>query len=205
MLIQGSVGQPTTVSLQPGTNPTFRQGQLGDVLVSELHGRYYEQAYRQNLFYGANQAATTVSVALATTYTGIVLSNPAGNMKNLVPTKLMFALSVAPVGIATLGLITGFASTGITVHTTALVGASTLIGAGPAPTAKIDSAATLVGTPVWTMPIMGGFTAGALPAGNPIVVDIEGSIIIPPGGYMAIGALTAVIGFGGIFWEEIPV
>jgi len=42
MLIQGSVGQPSTTSIQPGTTPTLRQGQLGEMVVQELHGRYYE-------------------------------------------------------------------------------------------------------------------------------------------------------------------
>ena len=40
MLIQGSVGQPSTTSIPAGTTPTMRQGQLGDVIVSELHGRF---------------------------------------------------------------------------------------------------------------------------------------------------------------------
>ena len=205
MLIQGSVGQPSTTSIQAGTNPTIRQGQLGDVVVSELHGRYYEQSYRQNVFWAANQAATATSVALATTYTGICISNPAGNNKNLVLLKASYALTVAPAAIASLGLITGYAQTGVTVHTTALTPASTLIGTGPLPTAKADAACTLVGTPVWTMPMMGGFTAAALPSTGPAILDFEGSIIIPPGGYAAIGALTAVTGFGGFMWEEVPL
>jgi hypothetical protein len=205
MLIQGAVGQLTTTSMAPGTNPTFRQGQMGELIVSELQGRYYENAYRQNLFWAANQAAQAVSVALATTYTGICLSNPAGNTKNLVPLKLQYALSVAPAAIATLGIITGYASTGVTVHTTALTPASTLIGTGPAPTAKADSAATLVGTPAWSMQFSSGFTAAALPSTGATVIDLEGVFIIPPGGYLALGALTAVTGLGAIVWAEVPV
>ena len=50
MLIQGQVGPASPQSVQPGTPTAVRQGQLGDVVVSELHGRYYEQAYRQNIF-----------------------------------------------------------------------------------------------------------------------------------------------------------
>jgi hypothetical protein len=205
MLMQTSVGQQTIASLPIGQNPTLRSGQLGDAIVSELHGRYYETAYRQNLFYAANTAATAVSVALTTTYTGLCVSNPAGNTKNVVLTKLSYALSVAPAAISSLGVITGYLSTGVTTHTTPLIPASTFIGTGPLPTAKADAACTLVGTPAWTMPIMGGFTAAALPSTTPAILDLEGSIIIPPGGYAAIGALTAVTGFAGIFWEEVPV
>ena len=42
MLIQGQVGQPGVRSITPGANPVIRQGQQSDIIVSELHGRYYE-------------------------------------------------------------------------------------------------------------------------------------------------------------------
>ena len=60
MLIQGQVGPSTPQSVAPGTPVAVRQGQLGDVVVSELHGRYYEQAYRKNLFAGAIAGSTGV-------------------------------------------------------------------------------------------------------------------------------------------------
>jgi hypothetical protein len=199
----GYVGQQGPAAT--GTKLVLRQGALGDTIVSELHGRYYEQAKNQNMFWGANTAATAISVALATTYTGLCLSNPAGNMYNLVLTKVSWALSVAPAAIAPMGLITGFLAAGVVTHTTPLIAANCLIGTGRVATAKIDAAATLVGTPAWTMPLMGGFTAGALPGIPPAVLDFEGSIIIPPGAYAAIGSLTAVTGFGGFQWEEVPI
>ena len=39
MIIQGQVGPAAVQSIQPGTTPAVRLGQLGDVVVSELHGR----------------------------------------------------------------------------------------------------------------------------------------------------------------------
>ena len=50
MLIQGQVGQPAVRSISPGANPVMRQGQQSDIIVSELHGRYYEQTYNRNMF-----------------------------------------------------------------------------------------------------------------------------------------------------------
>ena len=50
MLIQGQVGQPSVRSISPGANPVIRQGQQSDIIVSELHGRYYEQAYNRNIY-----------------------------------------------------------------------------------------------------------------------------------------------------------
>ena len=203
MQMDGIIGQPPLGA--SAAKAVARFGASGDLIVSELNGRYYEQTKNQNLFWGANTAATAISVALATTYTGLCLSNPAGNLYNLVLTKVSFALSLAPAAIAPMGLITGYLSTGVVTHTTALIPANCLIGIGRASTAKIDAACTLVGTPAWTMPLMGGFTAAALPGTTPAILDLEGSIIIPPGAYAAIGALTAVTGFGGIMWEEVLI
>jgi hypothetical protein len=200
--VNGYAGQQ---AIAAGTRGNLRLDQQGGVVTSMLHGRYYEQARNGNVFFAANQAATAVSVALATTYTGLCLSNPAGNTKNLVLLKVNFALSVAPAAIAPIGLIGGYLSTGIVTHTTALAASSTTIGTGPAATAKADGAATLVGTPMWIHPMQGGFTAAALPSSAPALLDMEGSIIIPPGAYVAIGALTAVTGFGGMIWEEVPI
>jgi hypothetical protein len=155
------------------------------------------------VFGAANQAATTWSVALNTTFTGLVLSNPAGSAKDLRILRVGFALSVAPVAIAKIGLFTGFLAAGIATHTTPLTPFSRKVGA---PTtgmvAKADAAATLVGTPRWVMPILAGFTAGALPSPALATIDLDGCDIVPPGGYFGIGALTAVVGFGAIWWTE---
>ena len=88
MLIQGQVGQPTTTSISYGANPTLRQGQLGDLVVSELHGRYYETTYRRNMFTAALPSGTTTSAALATAHTGLILLNPNNSQVNFVINKI---------------------------------------------------------------------------------------------------------------------
>lgn len=200
--IQGLVGP---VAVANGANPTTRLGRNADQIVSELHGRYYEQAYSQNLFIGANTAATTTSVALATTYTGLCLNNPAGNTKNLVLLKASVALAAAPAAIAPILLGTGYNAAGVTTHTTPLTPFSTLIGTGPAATGKVDAACTLPTAPVYTMPMVGGFTAATLPATSPAVLDFEGSIILPPGAYAMILTVTATSLFGAMIWEEVTI
>lgn len=202
MIIQGQVGAPAASSA-PGSTPTARLGNLNDTIVSELHGRYYESAYRGASFSAANQAAQAVSAALATTYTGLVLYNPPGSGVNLVPNKVKYALSVAPAAIAPIGLISGFVSTGgVTAQTTLLTVRSNLIG-GAAGKGIALSAATII-TPVWLAQLFDGFTAAALPNPTPLV-DLEGAFVIPPGGFIGIGALTAVTGLGFMSWEEVPV
>lgn len=186
-----------------------RAGKSGESVVTQLHGRYYEQAARRNIFCAANQAAQAWSVGLATTYTGLVVSNPfVSNQVNLSILQVGFALSVAPAAIASIGMFAGYAAAGgdaVSTHTTPLVPARTFIGGGVGQ-GLADSAATLVGGKIsWVHQMMGGFTAAALPGTSPTVVDVGGLFIIPPGAFFAIGALTAVTGLASIIWEEIPV
>lgn len=166
---------------------------------------YFDPVHNGNVFWASNQTAATWSVALATTYTGLVVSNPARSKVDLVMLAAGFALSVAPAAIAHMGFIGGYSDNGIVTHTTPLVPLNTYLNQDQASgTGKADAAATLVGTPYWLMPFMGGFTAGALPSTTPNWIRLDGLFIVPPGGYFGIGALTAVTGFGGLIWEEVP-
>lgn len=185
-----------------GTSGQLRVGSSNELMVSDVHARYQEAMYRGGLFSTANQAAQAVSVALATTYTGLLLYNPIGSQVILVPNKVKFALSVAPVAIASIGLISGF-QTAIPTGLTALTVRSNQIGNSATGSGQAYSAATIA-TPVWLQELVDGFTAGALPAPSP-VVDLEGLYGILPGGFIAIGALTAITGLGSISWEEIPL
>jgi hypothetical protein len=200
--IAGQVG-PSAINAADGSCIEFRQGHTGELIAQELHGRYFETMARGALFSAANQAAQAVSVALATTYTGLCLYNPLGSGRILVPTKVKFALSVAPAAIATIGLICGFAATGgVTAQTSKLTVQSAQIGNTGVGVGIALSQATIV-TPTWLQQIQDGFTAAALPAPT-LPLDLEGTFGILPGGFIAIGALTAVTGLGSIVWEELP-
>jgi hypothetical protein len=190
--------------IQDGAVNEVRMSKDSSTIVQDSHGRYMEASYRGQIFYAANQAAQATSVALATAYTGLVLSNPAASKYNLVLLQVGFVLAAAPAAIASVGLIGGQIATGLTAHTTALIPGSYFIGA-PAGVGKADASATLPTTPVWIMQLMGGFTAAALPSTTPALIDIGGSIILPPGAYVAIGTVTATSMLASFAWEEVPV
>jgi hypothetical protein len=154
------------------------------------------------IYSAANQAAQAVSVALATTYTGIGIYNPLGSGINLVPLKVKFALSVAPAGIATIGLLGGV-QTAAPTGQTALTVRSGIIGNATTGVGIAVSAATLA-TPFWLEHLEDGFTAAALPAPVPPFY-MDGHLTVGPGGFLGVGALTAVTGLGSIFWAELPV
>lgn len=187
-----------------GVRTKARAGRTGDLIVSELHGRYFEQMRSTRSFNAANQAAQAVSVALATTYTGILLYNPINSNVLIVPLKVKFALSVAPAAIAPIGLLSGFSATGgVTAQTTPLTTKSNQIGNSVTASAIVLSAATIV-TPTYLAQIWDGFTAAALPAPQS-PFDLEGLFGILPGGFIGISALTAVTGLGFVSWEEVDL
>jgi hypothetical protein len=202
MDINGLVLNTTIPNYADGSKPPVSLGRQGDLLASEFWPRYYSSAYRGLKYNAANQAAQAVSVALATTYTGLLLYNPLVSGVNLVPTKLKFALSVAPAGIAALGLLQGYAATGgVTAQTSKLTATNNVIG-GVAGKGIALSQATIV-TPTIAMMLYDGFTAAALPAPT-VPIDLEGMFVIPPGAFLGIYALTAVTGIGSIAWAEVP-
>lgn len=179
--------------------------QSGSERVAFGDAPYFDAVHSREVYWASNQAAVAYSVALATTYTGLVVSNPAGSSVDLVMLGLGFVLTVAPAGIASIGCIVGYSNNGITTHTTPNTPRATYVRTDVATgQAKADDAATLVGTPYWGPHLMGGFTAAALPSTTPQFIHLQGLYIIPPGGYFAIGALTAVTGMGTLVWHEVP-
>lgn len=207
MLIQGSVGQPSTTSITPGTTPTIRQGQLGDVIVSELHGRYYETAYRRNLFSVATQAGVTTSAGLATATTGLILTNPTTSTVNCVVNKVGFAVNAAPAAVMVIGLAFNTSTTAVT-QTTAITPRNMFLG-GAAPQALAASSVTLPTAAILTH-VLGVIDIGATTTviHQQTMYDIEGGIVMPPGSYVHIYTSTASAAtsfFGSITWEEVPV
>src|SRR5574341_1676199 len=124
-----TVGQVGVQQLKSGSTGPIRLGATGEEIVQQLHGRYAETMMRGNLYSAANQAAQAVSAALATAYTGLLLYNPPGSGIIAILLKVKYALSVAPVAIATKGLLAGWAATGgVTAQTTLLTIQSNQVG-----------------------------------------------------------------------------
>lgn len=206
------MGQNPIASIMQFLNPkgTLSSGRgdpQGSMYMSQRHGERYATAYNGNIGWAANQAAVTTSAGLATTYLGICLSNPAGSGKNLAVGKVAATINVAPAALTFIGLITGFAAGGVTVHTTPLTVQNGLVGQSAAALVGLaDAACTLVGTPTWADFLVETPSA----TGVPLTAkwDYEGGLILPPGAYAAIGTSIAgpTSGFWGMIqWEENPV
>ena len=85
---------------------TGRGGKQGEQMVSELHGRYYEQTYRGNV-YGITGALTTTTAAGAATFTGLIVGNPSGSGVNLAVNKCFVSQGAALTAETEIGIMFG--------------------------------------------------------------------------------------------------
>jgi hypothetical protein len=201
MLIQPLVG---TQNWSDGNVPVaVRAGRQGDLIVSELHGRYYEQTVRGNVFSVCTQGTgVTTTAALATTFTGLAVGNPTGSGVNLVLNKFtaaQFAVGAA----ATIGIMGGAGSI-----TASLTPQSRVIGGGQTSKA-VATAGQTISTPllIATFGSVGSVATTGYGLEPGILVDFEGSVIIPPGSFVA--SYTAIVTTSALqfsfSWEEVPV
>jgi hypothetical protein len=198
--------QATTASLSPSAQVIARGGNLGETIVSELHGRYYEQCYRRNLF-SAYAAAQTLAAA-GTAMTGLALWNGSTTV-NLVLTKISLAVIVTSATMTGIGLGTGTAQSAAPTSQTAATKVGSLFLGGAAPQATAMNAGTFTVAPA-TQLLLAHNTAAINTVGiDQLVIDLEGSLIIPPQGYVALTALGAASAAAAVnasfIWEEVPV
>lgn len=202
--IQAQVGPQV---LTDGSVANARLEKTGSVVMQELHGRYYESAYRKQMF-SASAAGVTTSAGTTTTFTGLAVSNPIGSSVNLAVNKVGAGFSVALAAGAVVGVMAGY-STVNTTNTTTTVARSNIFTGGAGGVATAITSGTLTGTPT-VVAVLGSAGSGALTtyAFAPQQFDFEGSLIIPPGGYVASYTSTASGAAGATFsiqWEEIPI
>jgi len=202
----GKVGNPTAGRLGAGARTPIRLGQQGEMITGSSHGKYYEAAKAGRLFYAANKALKAFTVGLATTYTGLCVSNPAGSGVDLVIQRVGFGHGAAPTTLPVIAIIGGHTAAGVVTHTTPLTaGARSCKLDGLGGKALVDEACTIV-SPLYIMPLMSSPATGTLPVGGALsMVDVDGSLVVPPGGWVATAANTVATGFSGILWEEIPI
>ena len=206
MLIQAQVGPAvSSTSLGVGTMPNLRLDNLGGLTATQLNARYYEQTYRRQTYTVANQSGVTTSAALTTTYVGLCIGNPTTSTVNVVVTKAGYAFPVAPAASVVVGLMTGVGAS----ITGAVTPRNRFVG-GVGSQCLASTSLTLPGTPVLetVLDMATAATITTAPKGVGAIVDLEGSLILPPGAFCAFYTSTAsgTSGFFGSFqWTEVPL
>ena len=199
-----------------------RAGRQGDQIVSELHGRFYEQAYRGNVYSNGLAALTALSantITLTATTTPILgIYNPLGSGVNAVVLQAALAAGINNTSSTGPGIFVWASSTGNTGLSTGSVPAPRFLGgaaakckglAGVALTGLTSNLVVAHSADFATPTII---TTATLPATvqTPSVMNIEnidGAFIIPPGGILALlntVSTTTTSVHGRLMWEEVP-
>ena len=221
-LSQVVVAPPSAVSLGDGAMPGQLGGRQGEAIVSNLHGKYYTQAVRGNVYYASNAAAGAVfSIFSNASFTGLLLWNPEGSGKNLSLIRCNVGIDTQA-STATSGW--GYAwvgNVGASLATAAPISAFTLItatrgaaicGLGGQGTSVIraGSAATLTTALLWGRAAAFGTSTGAITTQTvpPMMSeDFDGMTIVPPGTLFAVTSSIAsgITACATLFWEECPL
>ena len=100
-------GEVGPISIPDGNSRVMRLGKTGEVMTSNLHGQFYEQVYRRNVF--AARAVVTAPVIFTTAAAtgGPLLYNPAASAVNLVLLKAGIGATVVTTVAAALGITGG--------------------------------------------------------------------------------------------------
>lgn len=191
-----------------------RLGQQGDYIGSNLHGLYYEQAVRKNVFFSTSLVRAT-SIG-ATAQIGNIIWNPPDSGVNLV--MLRWVSHIVATSATTTGMALGLSyqtTTPTTVTAVDATGSTYGLVSGAANAgflvgrAKAYAIATLLIAPI-TVHLLHHNTAAIATVGvDQLEGDLHGLWIIPPGGIVtmqATGAAAAATAHSStLVWEEVPV
>lgn len=206
-VLTGLVQNPASTSQSDATEANFNIGRQGDNLVSELHGKFYTQTYRDMVF-RANATAKTVPAVASGLVSVFTLYNPVGSGINMSLIDFDITSVVATLVVNTYGL---YYSVG------PVAAAGTFTTLGTAIPAKLGSAIagnkglyysayTHSGTPARWL-ILGGHAATTSTQAGGIHVDFDGKAIIRPGSAVSVAASTAAGTTSGldlaVTWAEV--
>lgn len=222
-LNQVYVGPPSATSYPDGATPPQLGGKQGDGIVSELHGKYYTQASRGNLYYASNAAAgAAFSIYSATSFIGFMIHNPVGSGKNLSLVRCSLGLNAqASTAMSTwgycwlanhLGFIIGTPVSAFALITATRGSAVCGLGGQGSSVAQVATTATLSAAGVfgWNgrqaqfTPTNAAITVGM---GTSCYEDFEGTMIVPPGTLWTVTSaiLTGWTACATVVWEEVPL
>lgn len=229
MLLQTQVGP---AKYGNGVTGAARGGTLGDLIVSELHGRFYEQNVQGNLFSigcmpGSTAAPTALSAATilltASAQPIVGVWNPTNSNVNLVILQAMLvdvinnATSVAPGSFVwAASLANGALSAGLApFNRKSLSNAGSQAKGFTLSTASLLTGLTnnLVIFDPAEFNVASGLLTTTVAASTPTpsvsgVQNFDGSLIVPPGGVLAllntVSSVTHSV-TARLLWEEVPV
>ena len=204
--IQGVVGPPSAIPV--GMAAVIRLGAGGDQIDSNLRGKYYEATRRGQIFNACTTAATTWTVGLATTYTGLMLYNPSPSV-NLELLTCGMGLSTVQAAVRVWGLALGKITPALykAMTITALASNSSLAGSGIAPQGVALTAATPLSPAPLYAETLGSFnySTAVYATAATQTVDLAGRFVLQASTYVLVTLNGAGVGFSSLTWAEVPI
>lgn len=173
----------------------------GILLSKPGGGALTDAAINGRLFSVANQAVVTTTAALATTWTGLGVGNPATSGKLYVFHEFSWAQDIANSAEGAVGLMVA------TVGDMAQAITPRCARYGYATTNALTDNGATIGTPILVR-LCGAAMEGAIstvPVAGPNIYDLKGSIVIPPG-YALLTytfAIETTCMYFHFVWEEV--
>lgn len=189
-----------------GAQIPLRGGRLGEQIMSELGGRYQEQAYRKRLFW-AHAIVTAPVIYTTAAGTGGPLLYNGSTTVNAVLLGVGIGVTTVTTVAAALG-ITGGPTTAPS-STTAIDSRTNAFLGGAASNCTPYRIGTVSAAGTFFIPFANLHT-GALTVDNMAVqwVDLGGSIIVPPGYFASVAAsatASTTVASISMLYAEVPV
>ena len=226
LLVQGQVGPTTNAD---GSSQLLRLGRAGDAIITALHGRFYEQNYRGNVFSIGNNAValSANTITLTATSTPILgVWNPPTSTVNIVLLKASLTYyantlttPAAPGPFAWASSVGNTAiSTGLAPYnrkTMQAAGSQAKAFAGATALTGLTNNLTIFDGADFPSPgilaygiITPSTTSATGTQGQAGITEFEGALMVPPGGVLSLVNTTSTTTFsvsGKIIWEEVPL
>lgn len=207
-IIFGQVGPPASPSLSDGANQAALQGKNGEIVASELHGKYYTGAYRGKLF-SATAPAVTIPVVASGLVSVFTLYNPPASGVNMEIVDTTISQVVAATIVDTVGWYYSTApATAAGTFTTKGTVQSQIVGANPNNAGSFYSAYTHSLTPT-LIDVIGDFGATTNATSTLPTKVYDGRLILPPGIAMSVAMSTAAGSTSGLTiqatWAEFAI
>lgn len=199
----GSVGPQTT---SDGVTSPMRLDRSGAQVITSLHGAYYEQANRGNLFTAHAIVTAPVIYTTAAGTGGPLLYNGSSDRKAVILAAGWGVSTVSTVA-AIIGLTGG--PTTAPSATTAIDSVKNCYLGGSAPSMSLYRVGTVSAAGGFFTPL-GDLHTGALTTepGGMHWVETKGMFIVPPGYFISFAAsatASTTVGNFGLIWEEVPL
>lgn len=192
-----------------GTAVASRGGRMADLIVSELQGRYYENASRGNLFSAFAIVTAPVIFSTAASTGGPLVWNPSTSGKNVAVLAVTCALTVVTTVAAALGLTGNTGQTSAPSSATAADGRSSGLIGGAASVSTPYRVGTVTNAGGFFYPLItlntGALTVDSMKLGW---IDVGGAVVCPPGSWVSIAAsatATTTVAQLGMVYAEIPI